>query len=128
MPYEVNGVACHRRRADARVLGAAPEPDETPGAPAVAGVLALAGALAVTGRRAPRLRIAAVRPLRAVPELVQRAPAFGLVLFLAALARAGGRRPDQQRSSPAAEAQASVMAPRSAPVARRAYLASTPVV
>lgn len=61
------------------------EPDKTPGAAAVAGVLALAGALAVSAGVRPRIRIAAERPMRAVPELALRAPPFGLMLFLSAL-------------------------------------------
>ena len=62
-----------------------PEPEDTPGAPAVAAALALAGALAVLGGVRTRLRYAAERPLRPLPDLVQRAPSFGLVLFLAAV-------------------------------------------
>ena len=82
--YLVNGVA---------VTDAVPtlvfwvQPSESgqgPGAPAVAGVLALAGALAVTYGVRGRLRIAAARPMRPIPDLVLRAPSFGFVLFLAA--------------------------------------------
>jgi hypothetical protein len=62
-----------------------PEPDDTPGAPAVAAALALAGALAVLYGVRTRFRIAVERPLRPMPELALRAPSFGVVLFLAAL-------------------------------------------
>jgi hypothetical protein len=51
----------------------------------VAGVLALAGALAVLLGVQARLRLAAVRPMRPLPDLVQRAPSLGFVLFVAAL-------------------------------------------
>jgi hypothetical protein len=60
------------------------ETEDTPGAAAVAGVLALAGALAVTGGLRTRLRYTTQRPIRAVPDLALQAPAFGIVLFVAA--------------------------------------------
>jgi hypothetical protein len=58
--------------------------DRTPGAAAVAGVLSLAGAAAVIIGLRPRFRVAG-RPIKAVPDLITRAPGFGAVLFLAAL-------------------------------------------
>jgi hypothetical protein len=83
--YTVNGAVVTDAVATPVFWVQPPEPEDTPGAPAVAGFLALAGALAVTVGARTRLRYAAIRPLRAMPELVQRAPAFGLMLFLAAL-------------------------------------------
>ncbi len=83
--YEVNGIAFNDA-VPIPVLWFTPEDDESPGAPAVAGVLALAGAIAVLFGGRARLQIAAIRPLRAVPDLAQRAPTLGLVLYLAALA------------------------------------------
>ncbi len=85
VPYTVNGFTV-TDEVPTPVFWVQPdEPEDTPGAAAVAGVLALAGALAVTAGVRVRLRYAAARPMRAIPDLVQRAPAFGLVLFLAAL-------------------------------------------
>lgn len=83
--YDINGVT---------VTDAAPTPvfwqdagdESTPGAPAVAGVLALAGALAALYGVRTRIRVAARRPLRPIPELALRAPSFGLVLYVAAFA------------------------------------------
>jgi hypothetical protein len=79
VPYLVNG----QRLTDAVLTPVfwvqRSSPDRGPGAPGVAGVLALAGALAVL------LGLAAVRPMRPLPDLVQRAPSLGFVLFVAAL-------------------------------------------
>ena len=66
-----------------------PHDEHSPGAPAVAAVLTLAGAIAVFGGVRGRLRIASRRPLRPMPELLLRAPTFGLLLYLAALAVLG---------------------------------------
>lgn len=82
--YEINGT---------KVTDAAPTPifwaDEadadTPGAPLVAAVLSLAGSLAVLYGVRTRIRLAGARPMRALPDLAQQAPAFGAVLYLAAL-------------------------------------------
>jgi hypothetical protein len=82
--YEVNGVTV-TDAAPATVLWQQPAgPDNGPGPVGVAAVLALAGALAILVGVRSQLRLATVRPMRAVPDLVQRAPAFGFVLFLAA--------------------------------------------
>jgi hypothetical protein len=82
--YDVNGVTV-TDAAPATVLWQQPKgPDNGPGPGGVAAVLALAGALAVMVGVRSQLRLATVRPMRAVPDLVQRAPAFGFVLFLAA--------------------------------------------
>jgi hypothetical protein len=62
------------------------EPEDTPGAPAVAGALALAGTLALLYGARVRMRFADERPLRPISELALRAPSFALVLFLAAVA------------------------------------------
>ena len=85
MTYDVNGVTV-TDAAPATVLWQQPKGPTT--APARAGwppSLALAGALAVTVGVRSQLRLATVRPMRAVPDLVQRAPCFGFVLFVAAL-------------------------------------------
>jgi hypothetical protein len=85
VPYVVNGVTV----TDAAVVPVfwvqPPEQERTPGAAAVAGTLALAGALAVLAGVRTRLRYAAARPLRPVPDLAVRALPFAFVLFLSAL-------------------------------------------
>lgn len=83
--YEINGT---------KVTDAVPTPvfwedpaadEDNPGAPAAAAALAIAGALAVLYGVRTRLRLAAARPLRPLPDLAERAPSFGLVLYLAGL-------------------------------------------
>jgi hypothetical protein len=60
-------------------------PDNGPGAPGVAAVLALAGALMLLVGIRARLQLATVRPMRPLPDLLQRAPSLAFVLFVAAL-------------------------------------------
>jgi hypothetical protein len=83
--YTVNGQVVTDAQATPVFWVQPAEPEDTPGAPAVAGALALAGALAVLYGVRARFRLAVERPLRPISELAQRAPSFGLLLFLAAL-------------------------------------------
>lgn len=83
--YELNGHAFNDSVPIAILWGQQPDPDDDPGAAAVAGALALAGTLALLVGVRTRLRFAAARPLRPVPDLAQRAPTFGLLLYLAAV-------------------------------------------
>jgi hypothetical protein len=83
--YEVNGVEVTDAVATPVFWIQPPGPEETPGAAAVAGLLALGGAFAVAIGLRPRLRTEVPRPLKAVPDVITRAPAFGVVLYLAAL-------------------------------------------
>ena len=85
MDYVVNGRKVTDALATPVFWVQPPSGGNGPGAPGVAAVLSLAGALAVLVGVRARLRLAAVRPMRAVPDLVLQAPAFGIVLFLAAL-------------------------------------------
>jgi hypothetical protein len=48
-------------------------------------VLALAGALMLLVGIRARLQLATVRPMRPLPDLLQRAPSLAFVLFVAAL-------------------------------------------
>lgn len=83
--YEVNGIRFTDAVATPAFWVSDLPPEPTAGAPGVAGVLSLAGALAVLVGVRARLRVAGTRPLRALPDLLQRAPSFGAVLFLAAI-------------------------------------------
>ncbi len=84
--YVVNGYEASDAVIGVAYWGTVPEDPETPGAPMVAAILALAGALAmIVGGRA-RIRAAAARPMRPLPEPLMRAPGLGALLFLAALA------------------------------------------
>jgi hypothetical protein len=84
--YVVNGYEGNDAVTGVAYWGEVPEDPETPGAPLVAAILALAGALAVVVGGSARLRASAARPMRALPEPLQRAPGLGALLFLAALA------------------------------------------
>ena len=84
VPYLVNGIPLTDAVATPVIWIQPPGQDDTPGAAAVAGALALAGAVAVLVGVRTRLRYAAMRPLRPIPELAQRALPFAFVLFLAA--------------------------------------------
>jgi hypothetical protein len=83
--YTVNGQVVTDAQAVPVFWVQPPEPEDTPGAVGVAGALALAGALAVLYGVRTRFRVAIERPMRPMPELALRAPAFGLMLFLAAI-------------------------------------------
>jgi hypothetical protein len=84
VPFRVNGIPLTDAVPTPVLWIQPPGQDETPGAAAVAGALSLAGALAVLAGVRTRLRYAAMRPLRPVPELALRALPFAFVLFLAA--------------------------------------------
>ena len=83
--YTVNGISTTDAVAHPVFWVQPTEPGKGPGAPAVAAVLALIGALAVLYGVRGRLQLATARPMRPMPDLMQRAPSFGFVLFLAAL-------------------------------------------
>ena len=119
----------HRCRADTRLLGAASRAQQRTGR-------------ARGGRRAGPGRGTGRPHRRSLPPPArERAPDAGRARPRAARAglrrravprrdrRAGGRGPDQRDDvAPPPDRYASVIAPRSAPLARRAYLARTPLV